>query len=155
MIKYIFVPFLLFFMSGIVHAGQPTDEQLDKFFELKGAPAAYESAVRSIYAPIVSMMKAGNLRVKDKEGLDAGAAQVKETFSWQKVKPDIYNFYKTHYTDKELDSYIKTMSRREYKAMAEKETSLLSDYDLMIQSVTMKNILELVIRIEMGKALKK
>jgi len=137
------------------YAKSPTDEQLDEFFTLKGAPHSYESVISSIYIPLAAMMDGGNIKVKNKDKTERIADKVINEFKWESVKPAIYKFYKSNYTFEEIQAYIKLLNRPEYRVMMAKEAALSANYDKVLQSVTLQNMLKVFFQIEMEKKLKK
>jgi len=148
--------FLIIFCVGAAYAGPPTDAQLDRFFMLNGEAAAYDSTMSSVYSPMVKMMQMNIVKIKEKDKRKAEkvSAKVKQVFTWQNIKPQIYSFYKKNYSADEIDRYIKTMERPEYLVMRTKRISIAPAYDRMLEKLTIQNLLQIVIEVELESKLK-
>jgi arsenate reductase-like glutaredoxin family protein len=133
------------------YAKEPTDEQLDQFFTLKGAPHCYDSAMASIYMPLAAMLDGGNFKVKNKDKAVRVADKVIAEFKWENIKPAVYKFYRSNYTYEEIEAYIKLLSRPEFRVMIAKETALSEEYDKVLQSITFQNMLNIILQVELEK----
>lgn len=114
---------LTLFLSANVWAKPPTDQQLDKFFELSGVGGqSYDSTISSIYVPLVKMMQTNIIKMKDKDRAKADRVSDKivSSFNWDNMKPKIYSFYKQNYSAKEISEYIEAMSSPKYLMMRKK-----------------------------------
>ncbi len=114
---------LTLFLSANVWAKPPTDQQLDKFFELSGVGQSYDSTISSIYVPLVKMMQTNIIKMKDKDRAKADRVSDKivSSFNWDNMKPKIYSFfYKQNYSAKEISEYIEAMSSPKYLMMRKK-----------------------------------
>lgn len=150
-----FLLIITILVSSVAFAKQPTGEQLDKFFALKGAPECYESAMSSIYVPITALLEEGNFKVKNKDKTNRIADKITSEFTWENIKPALYKFYKSNYTYQEIEAYIKLLSRPEYRVMMSKEAALRPEYDKVLQSVTLQNMLKVIFQIQLEKSLSK
>lgn len=154
--KYLFC-LLLIISTLTAYAGTPTDAQLDRYFSLTGAQENYDSGITSIYMPLMKMMNSNIIKVKDKDRdkADRVASKISSAFTWEHIKPKVYSFYKRNYTSEEIDSCIAFFSRPEYAAIRKKEGRLKKDYDQMMQTVTIQNLLEIAVETELEEAMRK
>lgn len=151
----ILITLLLFSLTA--YAARPTDSQLDRYFELTGTADSYDSNVSSIYLPLIKMMNTDIVKVKEKERekADRVAGKVSKAFTWENIKPKIYQFYKSKYTAEEIESYIKTLSRPDVQAIRQKEKQLEPEYNKVMQTITIQNLLQIAIETELEEAMKK
>lgn len=147
----------LFFAAAGVFAAQPSDTQLDRFFELRGTGESYEATISAVYIPLIKMMNTDVISMKDKDRAKADRVTEKVTknFSWASIKPRVYDFYKKNYTADEIDGYIKAMSSSGYQKMRSKEQSLAAGYDKMMQAHTLQSIVQIIVETELEEAMKK
>jgi len=150
------IAIIIFTFSFTAFAEQPTDAILDTFFELSGAAEQYNSSVQSTYLPIIKMMQMNivKMKAKDKAKADSVANKVEHLFRWDNIKPRIYDFYRKNYTAEEISEFIKTMKSPGYQAMRNKELQTVDEYNKTMQTITMQNLLQIAVEVELEGKLK-
>jgi len=145
---------LIFLLPLIVSANEPTDAQIEKYLELSSGKNTYAENIHSMYAPLQKMVELDLIKVKNKDKARKIADRILHSFTWENIKPDVLAFYKKHYTDKEMQQMIKTMSTPEMRKIKEKEAALSKEYDIMLQKITIQNLVRIAVETELEDKLK-